>query len=287
MKKIVIRNALEFFVLNIGLLILAFSFVCFLIPLKLAAGGVYGIATIIHHLFNFPVGMLMLVINIPLLFIGVFVFGKAFGYKTIYSTIALSFIIDFYTYILKFTSLTTDLLIGALYGGILAGIGIGLAMKVGGSTGGTDILAQMLRKYFKVPTGYALILVDTVVLIGAGVVFGVEIALHAIISLFVLGKTINFILEGDNSSRIAYIISEKREEIRNIVIAEIGGGGTLLEARGLFTGDDRNVVMTVIKRRDLAMLKRSIALVDPKAFVIISEAHEVLGEGFTFEQGAL
>ncbi|BDU50983.1 YitT family protein [Haliovirga abyssi] len=271
----------DFIIMNFALILASLGFVWFLIPSKIAAGGVSGIATIIYYLFHLPVGMVMLVLNIPLFLAGLKFFGKGYGFKTLYGTIMLSVYTDTFSYIFTLNGVTDNILLSSLYGGITTGIGIGLIMKIGGSTGGTDIIAQILHEKFKIQTGNALIGVDFIVLASAGIVFGMEPALYAIITLYTTGRMINVVLDGANYSKVAYIISDEYDLIRNMIVSDINRGGTVFYSKGLYTDKNKNVIMTVVKNKEIYILREKIKNIDEKAFIIITDAHEVLGEGFS------
>ncbi len=276
LKSVIVDNIF----INLGLIMLAVSLVIFLIPAKIAPGGVSGIATIVYYKFHITPGVTMLILNIPIFIAGIFSFGKSYGVKTLYSMVALSLYTDFIGFLFGFKGITSNILLSSLYGGILAGMGVGIVMYFGGSTGGTDIVAQILNKYSKIPIGYSLMVVDAFVLCSAAVVFGAEPALYAIIALFSTGKMIDMVLKGINHTKVAYIISDKYSEIRELILYDINRGGTSLNASGLFTQNEKKVIMTVIKNREIHDLRESIKTIDPDAFIIITDAHEVLGEGF-------
>lgn len=280
MKKSYRKTIEKYFFINIGLIITALSFVLFLIPGKIAAGGVSGIATIVYHLFGFRVGMVMLLLNIPLFITGVLVFGKGYGIKTFFSTIMLSIYIDLFSVIIGLKGFTNETLLSAAYGGIMAGTGIGIIMKMGGSTGGTDIVAQILNKFLKIPVGYALMAVDFLVLTSAGLVFGMESALYAVIALFATGRLINLVLDGIRYSKVAFIISHKYAEIREMILFEIDRGGTVFYGKGLYTDEDKKIVMSVVKDNEIAEITERIKQIDKEAFIVITDAYQVLGEGF-------
>ncbi len=192
-------NLLDFLFINVGLLLTAFSIIVFLVPGKLAAGGISGVATIIWHLFNIPIGTMMLLINIPLFFMGIRVFGRGYGAKSIYGIIMLSVYLYLLENISWFTPLQRiaedNLLIATVYGGVIGGVGMGMVLSLGSNTGGTDILAQVLNKYFKIPLGTSLIVVDILIIISSAVTFGLEVMLYACICLYLTGKMIN-VIEG-------------------------------------------------------------------------------------------
>lgn len=197
MKKKIPMFLLEFFLINFGLILTALSVIGFLVPGKLAAGGVSGIATITWYLFKIPIGTMMLIINIPLFIAGVKIFGKTYGIKGIFGIIMLSV----YCHYLELSPwLTTlqevaarNLLISTVYGGVIGGVGMGLVMSLGSNTGGTDITAQIINRYFNVPLGTSLIIVDLLIILSSAFTFGIEVMLYAYICLYITGKMINIV----------------------------------------------------------------------------------------------
>jgi len=281
MNKIIVKKINEYIIMNIGLIVLALGIDLFLIPSKIAAGGVSGLATIAYHLWKFPPGIFMILCNIPLFIVGIKFFGKGYGVKTLFAIIMLSVYTDMLSLFIDLEHCVTDnILLSAIYGGILAGIGIGVMMKLGGSTGGTDIIGQMVNKYLKIPIGYAMMMIDSVVILIAASIFGIEPALYAIISLYTTGRMINLVIDGISYSKVAYIISDEYEKVRTVILDDLFRGGTVFCSKGLYTNKEKNVIMTVVRNRDIHDLKEKVEKIDKKAFIIITEAHEVLGEGF-------
>lgn len=282
MKKTHSKFLFEMLILNLGLVLIVLGLIIFLIPAKIAPGGISGLSTIMYYVFKFPVGLSMLILNIPLLIISIIVFGKSYGIKTIYGTVMLSVLIDLTNYFLKNVNITDNLLLAAIYGGIICGAGLGLIMRIGGSTGGTVTISQIINKYFKIPTGYALIGTDCIVLIIAAFVFGIEPVLYSIITLFVTGKVVNFFIQGLNNSKLFFIISDEYEKIEESISDRKMSGGTTFLGKGLYKKGDRKIIMAVIRNSETPKLRKLVNKIDPKAFVIISDAYEVMGEGFSY-----
>jgi uncharacterized membrane-anchored protein YitT (DUF2179 family) len=278
---------IDYFVMNLGTLITAAGIAFFMAPAKIAAGGVTGLAIIINSILGFPIGLTMLFLNIPLFLIGLKIFGKAYGLKTFMGIVLLSVYVDLLNYLFPHINNLIDftkggnLFLAIIYGGLLVGFGVGIILKFGGSTGGTDIVAQIINKYLKLSMGYSMIAVDFIIVSLAAVVFGFEKALYAIITIYVVGIVINKVFEGVSYSRMVYIISDKYEEIRNIIIHDLDSTGNGININGLYTNKDRKMIMTVMRNKKIHDLRHYIKEVDPNAFVIISEVYEVLGEGFT------
>lgn len=287
MKREIKSIILDYIFITIGLIISSVGIRFFLVPGKIAAGGVSGISIILHHVFGWKVGMSMLLMNIPLFIVGIRAFGKGYGLKTLYGTIFLSIFIDLIEYILPNIDKLIDyskggnLLLAPIYGGVVTGFGIGLVMKYGGSTGGSDIVAQVLNKLTKIPTGYAMMMVDFCVIIAATMIFGWEAALYAIICLYSTGIFIDKTLEGVSYSKMVLIISDKYEEIKNLILYDIERGGTGIAANGLYTDNEKKMILTVLANKEIHELKEFIKAIDNNAFIIVTDVHEVYGKGFT------
>ncbi|OIQ58727.1 hypothetical protein MOTE_17190 [Moorella thermoacetica] len=263
-----------------GTLATALGLVLFLVPNRIAAGGVSGLATVLHYVFGWPVGLTMLVLNIPLFLAGLKVLGLEFGLKTLYGTIILSAFTDTLAFWLH--APTSNTLLASLYGGLLSGVGMGIVFRSGGSTGGTDLAALLFRHYLHISAGMGLLMVDALVISLAGLVFNVELALYALVALFLTSRAIDAIQEGGGYARAALIISDKAEEIARRVLAELDRGVTGLAGRGFYTRREREVLLVVVQRAEVSRLKDLVASIDPEAFVIVSNVHEVLGEGFQY-----
>ncbi|MFY9413265.1 MAG: YitT family protein [Tepidanaerobacter sp.] len=272
---------LDYAQIFIGSLIAALGLTMFLVPNKLAAGGVSGIATVLHYVFDVPVGWTMLGLNIPLFVAGVALLGKSVGIKTIIGGLLFSVFTEITA---GFPVPTQDLILSAVYGGIVLGIGLGLVFRGRGSTGGTDLAAMILHHFVpSISEGQGILVIDFFVIILSGLAFNWELAMYAWISLFVSSKVIDLILEGFNYAKAVYIISNKPEELSRKILTELGRGVTLFRAKGGYSLNDKNVLLCVITRFEIAKLKSLVHEADPKAFVIIHDVHEVLGEGFSFQ----
>ena len=263
----------------IGSILTAVSINMFMVPNKIAPGGVSGIATVFYYLFKFPVGTVMLVLNIPLFLLGVRHLGGLFGFKTLFSTIILSVIIDLTTFL---PVLTKDPLLASLYGGILMGVGMGLVFKSGATTGGTDLAAKIVHSFIPTLTlGQILLAIDTAVVAFATIVFkDYELAFYAVITLYVSSKVIDGILEGVNFAKAVFIVSTKSTLIAEKIMKDLDRGVTGLNGLGMYTGDQKTVLMCVLKRQEIPTLKSLVNEIDENAFVILTDAREVLGEGF-------
>lgn len=276
------KYILGFLAIALGATVAALGLVLFLIPNKIAAGGVSGLATVIFYLTGYPTGLTMLALNIPLFIMAIKTMGINFLFRTFFGAVILSVAVDLLA--LMLVPFTVDPLLSAVYGGLLMGIGLGIVARSGGSTGGTDLAARILHRYAHLSIGQSLMLIDTIVIITAGVVFNLELALYGLLSLFVTTKVLDAIQEGFSSAKAAFIISEQSDKIAQRVLKEMKRGVTALSGRGLYTGLDRQTLLCVVSRTEITQLKILVAEVDPKAFVILTDVKEVLGEGFKENQ---
>jgi len=281
------RPVRDYFWMTLGILLTAFALDVFLIPNRIAAGGASGLATVIYYVLKdaglpaIPVGMLMLVMNVILLANGIRLRGWRYGAKTIYGSVALSVAIDVMApFVTNLVPLPNERLLAVLWGGALAGIGMGMVFRVGGNTGGTDVVAQLLTKRVSLGVGQLMLLVDATVLLVAGLVFGPELALYGAVAVFVTTATIDVVQEGLSTEKAAFIFSRHNVEIGQAILTELGRGATAFAARGLYSGENRDVIFCVVGRRELDDLKHIVQTLDPDAFVVISDVHEALGEGF-------
>jgi uncharacterized membrane-anchored protein YitT (DUF2179 family) len=265
-----------------GTFIMAAGFVFFISPYKLAPGGVYGIAIIFHHMFGLPIGLVGLALDIPLTLLGLKILGPRFGIKTVVGFVSTSAWISLLELLWGYDPLVADApLLSAIYGGALIGVGLGFVFKSKATSGGTDIIAMILSKYTKLPVGQMLILVDSVVVLGGLIAFqDWMIPLLSWLVIFLTGKIIDAIVEGVGYDKSVFIISEKHEEIRNKIIHDLKRGGTYIKGKGMYEGANKEIIVTVVNRREVVLLKHFIGQVDPKAFVMVTDANEIMGDGF-------
>jgi uncharacterized membrane-anchored protein YitT (DUF2179 family) len=273
---------LSYSLIVIGSFILASGFVLFITPYKIVPGGVYGISIVLHYLFGTPVGLMALAFDIPLTLIGIKVLGPRFGFKTVLGFSLTAIFNDTITIFWGSKPLVEgDPLLSSIFGGVLLGLGIGLIFKARATSGGTDIIAMILNKYLKIPLGQMMIYVDSIIVLFGLIVFqDWKIPLYSWIVIFITGKVIDIILEGLSYEKSLFIISEKHEEIRDKIINNLNRGGTYIDGKGMFNLADRKVIFTVVSRRELALLQEFILRIDPKAFMTVLDAREIIGEGF-------
>lgn len=272
------RVARDYAGITIGLVITALALDVFLVPNRLAAGGVSGLATVLHYTAGLPVGIVMVALNIVILLAGVVTYGMSYGVKTLYGAFGLSVLVDVLAPFVP--RVTGDPMLATLYGGILSGVGIGLVFRYGGSTGGTDIVAQILARYSNVAVGKLFLIADGLVMLAAAAAFGIKLALYGMISVFVMGWVIDLIQEGIATEKVVYIITNRHAEVAERVFAELDRGATFFKSVGAYTGTERRTVFIVIERKQVDALVRIVREIDPEAFMIIHDAAEVLGHGF-------
>ena len=272
----------EYFSITFGVFLVAIGAEFFLAPNKIAAGGVFGIAMILNKYFPMlPIGLIMLILNVILFVIAFIVIGNKFGAKTIYTTIALSVILwSMEKVIPPGTMITNNLFLASVFGTAISGIGMGIIFYQNASTGGTDILAKILNKFVSLDIGKSLLSVDFVITIFAGLSFGAEVGMFALLCVIMNGFVIDTVIDGLNISKQMIIISTKNDIISEFITQKLDRSCTLLNGKGGYSGADTLVLYTVINRKEFIRLKKYIKEVDPKAFITVSEAHEVLGEGF-------
>ncbi len=265
-----------------GSFIMAAGYVYFISPYKIAPGGVYGIAIVLHHVFGFPTGITALIIDIPLTILGIKILGPRFGWKTILGFISLALFVDLLSYFQGDIPLVEgDALLSAIFGGVLIGVGLGLIFKSKATSGGSDIIAMILRKYTQLPVGKLIIYVDSVIVLVGLVAFkDWKIPLYSWIVIYIIGNVVDLIVEGTNYDKSLFIISDKYEEIKNKILNDLQRGGTLLDGKGMYGNEDKKIIFTVVSRRELSILKDYIKEIDPNAFLTVINAHEILGQGF-------
>ncbi len=271
------RTVFSYAAMLVGAFFIAASFNLFLLPNRIASGGVSGISIILNTLAGIPPAYSQWALNIPLFVAGVFVLGKPFGLKTIVGSIVLPLFVLLTSH---WTPPTHDPLLSAIYGGLGVGIGLGLVFRGRGSTGGLDVAAQILHRVLGIRLGLAVAVLDGLVIVSAGLFISLENALYALIGLFTTSKTIDVIQSGLQTSKAAYIISRDPERVSAAILHELDRGLTLLQGTGGYTGDERPVLLTVVGQSEVVRLKLLVRDADPDAFVIITNAAEVLGEGF-------
>lgn len=280
MKKFsILKNeqTLAYVQIILGSLIGAIAYPLFLVPNHIAPGGLTGVATVLNFLFQWPVGTVSLILNVPLFLVGYRSMGHVFAFRSLFATVLFSLLID----LIPLPPMTMEPLLGAVFGGVLLGAGLGLILRGGATTGGTDMAARMVHSHFQhVSVGALLFVIDCTVVLMAGVTIEAEYALYAFISIYVSSKVIDVVMLGLSSDKACYVISSQHEAIKELLIVKLDRGVTVLHAEGGYSGESRPVLLCVVSAQELGRLKAMVRSVDEAAFVFISDAHEVLGEGF-------
>lgn len=274
-KKIIVEKAQ----LVLGTAIIAFATSLILLPNKLSTGGFSGIGTIIYYFLGIPIGTAVFLLNIPIFIISYIKKGKKFFINAVLGTVLLSAFLNLFE---NFNPITIDRFLACIYGGIISGTGTAIVLRVNGSTGGTDLVAHIVREYKKTITMSNLIMTFDSIIIFANVIFfkEIEIGLYSAITIFLSGKMMDIFFEGINFAKMLLIISRKHNEISNTINKEIRRGTTSIKAIGMYKKENRDILLCVASRQEIRQIREIIDKIDPKAFIIITNAREVFGEGF-------
>ncbi|WP_099361348.1 YitT family protein [Fredinandcohnia onubensis] len=272
-----LQKVKEFIYILLGSATVALSFNLFLLPNKVASGGVSGISTILNSLFGWEAAYVQWAFNIPLFIAGIIFLGKMYGARTLIGTLFLPFVV----YLSRnLEPATFDPLLGALFGGIGVGLGLGITFRGNASTGGTDLAAQIVHKYTGISLGKSVAFIDGLIVVTAAIVFDIESGLYALIGLFVTSKTIDLVQVGLGNSKMALIITNRQDEVRQEIFDKLDRGVTKLSGYGGYTDDERPMLMCVVEQKEFTKLKQVVQSIDTSAFVVVMDAAEVLGEGF-------
>lgn len=280
MKHTVSYYVKSYVVITLGSILYALAYNIFYAPNLVAMGGLTGLGQVLNALIPvLPVGTTVFVMNVPLFFLGWKFIGGHLLVSSLYAMTFSSFAIDVMDMIYQFPPM--DTMLAAIFGGALLGAGIGLVFSKGATTGGTDLIARLLKlKFAWLPMGTLVLIPDFIVIVLAAVAFGkVESALYGLVSLFITSKVMDMVLYGLDSSKVAYIISDSCKAITDAVIA-MDRGATILHGEGAYSGDEKKVLMVAFKQKEIVPLKEKVNEIDPHAFLIVCDAHDVLGEGF-------
>lgn len=284
-EKLIIKikkYVFEFLQIIIGTLIMAFGVSQFLLPNQLSSGGVTGIATIFYYLLNWPMGITMFLLNVPLFIFSWIKKGKEFLIKGLIGTVSLSIFIDLLD---KYNTLTQDRLLACVYGGIIIGLGTSIVLKANASTGGTDMLAYVIREYNPTyQTGQLIVIIDIAIVILNVIFFReIEIGLYSVIAIYLMGKIIDIVFEGINFTKMIYIVSDKYLDIADKIVEHVGRGITGIYAKGMYTNDEKMMLWCVASRNEAMRIKHISKKIDPSSFIVISNAREAFGMGFKKE----
>jgi len=270
----------QLFFVGLGSIIAGIGINAFWVPHHLLSGGVSGIAMILYFLFNWPIGIMVAVLNIPLLITAYRLLDREYVLVALYGMAVFAVAIDA-TRHLATLNVVDDVLLASIYGGVVAGIGSGLVFRVNGSTGGTDIIAAILKKYYAFNVGLVGFSINCFIMAVAGLLFGAKPAMYTLISMFVAANLTDKVIEGLNRKKTLIIISEHGEAISHAIMHEVRRGVTVLKGEGAFTRQNKNVLFVVVTLTQVAKIKLIVEKTDPMAFMIVQDAAEVLGRGFS------
>jgi len=260
-----------------GTFVYSFGLNYFLIANHLAEGGFVGLSILVLYTLHIPLGLTYLALNIPLFFVAWRYFGSDIIWRSIIGVAGISL----FSYVTRHLQMPIpDRLLAALYGGVCCGIGLGLIFRTGSTTGGSDIIARLLRRFRGMNMGSALFAIDVCVIATIAIVIGKDVAMYSLVSLFVTSRVVDFVLEGSASSKAAFIISDQAKEISDKIQVILDRGTTLLTGKGGHGGAEKKVIYCVVSREEVVRLQRLANETDPTAFVVISDVHDVSGEGF-------
>jgi len=275
------KSLRSFLIITLGSAVFAVGFVWCFQPNDIASGGLTGIAQIIHHIFPaVPVGTTVIVLNIPLFLLGLKLIGGKLLLGSLWAMFISSVIIDLLTSMFTFQPM--DPILACIFGGLTMGLSLGLIIQQGSTTGGTDLMARLLKlKLAWLPMGKLLLAIDLVVIVAVSLVFReLNTALYGIIAMYISSLVLDGVLYGLDNAKVAYIISDQNESICQTLVHTMDKGVTILHGQGAYTGSDKKVLMCAFKQREIAAIKATVKEIDPDAFLIVCNAHEVLGEGF-------
>lgn len=266
----------------VGAAIMAFGISSFLLPSQLSSGGVSGIATITYYLLNVPMGIMIMIINIPLFIFAGYRIGKEFFIKSLIGTVSLSLFIDILD---KYPPVTTDRFLASIYGGVIIGIGTAIILKVGSSTGGTELVANLIKTYNPYISMSKYLTIIDIVIILLNVIFfrHIEVGLYSAIAIYLYGKMVDIIFEGVYFTKLLFIISDKNDEISEAIKNEVKRGVTGLYGKGMYSNKDKLILICAVSRGDVHKIKDLARRIDKRSFIVVANAREVLGKGFKEE----
>ncbi|MBQ3534682.1 MAG: YitT family protein [Clostridia bacterium] len=277
--RITKESVYQYLLITLGSLVFALGQLYFIKPLHIPMGGVSGIALVTNYLWNLPIGVVSIVLNIPLFFLGWRTLGRGFFFKTAFGTVVSSVFVDLLVNIVP--AFDGEMLIAALYGGLVMGAGYGLIFRAGGTSGGVDIIAKWMNKQKDIPIGTTNLIANAVVIIGSALIYGnLDSALYAMITSYLTSMVIDKMIYGMDAQKSAMIITSKPKEVASAVMTVLNRGCTGMDATGMYTGDKRTVLICAVRRHETGTLKKLILEQDDRAFMLISNISEVFGTNF-------
>ncbi|MFD2044242.1 YitT family protein [Ornithinibacillus salinisoli] len=281
LKQKINKTTIEYLYTILGATLVALSYNIFLLPAKLAAGGISGISTILFELYMWSPALTQFFINAPIFIIGWFALGKDFSGKTLVGTFWVPFII-WLSEDIPYT--ITNPILGAIYGGIILGVGLGIVYKGNGSTGGTAAIAQIVKKFTGISSGYSQLIVDGVVVISSIIVFNLELTLFALMTIYICSKAIDVVQLRTSSSKLILIITEEEEKIQSLIREGIDRGLTKVRSVGGYSNKNKSMILCVAEQPEAVYLKKLLQQKEPDSFVIFINASEILGRGFSLDK---
>ena len=282
-KKILEKQARRYFMIALGCLLGSLGFNLFLIPSHLLSGGLSGIAIILYYMTDWPVGVQLLVYNLPILYLAYRFFGKLYAVDTIVGTVMFSAAIDFTSFVVQY-ELVHDVMLNAIFGGVLAGIGFGIVFKADANTGGLDVLGAIVKKYYSIDMGTVVFVLNMVVIALSACMFSLEAALFTLVSIYVTAELTNRVAAGFNREKYIIIVSGRSGQIGEAVMERMQRGVTYLNGRGGFLRERKDILFIVVSLTQVSRVKAIVDEYDTEAFMIVSDTSEVTGRGFTREK---
>ena len=279
----ILKQARRYAFVALGSLISGVAINAFLVPHHLFSGGVSGVAMIFYFLFNWPIGVQVAILNIPIFYAAYRFMDLDYVLCGFFGMLIFSSAIDL-TRFFADLQIVDDTLLAAIYGGVISGIGSGLIFRASGSAGGTDTIATIIKKYYAFNVGFISFAINVVLMMVAAILFGVKPAMFTLLSFFVGSRVTDAVIEGFNRKKTVMIISENNDEIAEAIMDEVGRGATFLQGFGAFTGQEKKIIFVVVTLTQIAKIKFIVEKIDPHAFMIVQEAAEVLGKGFTWKK---
>ncbi|MFN8530694.1 MAG: YitT family protein [Anaerolineae bacterium] len=272
---------LRYLILTFGALISAVAVILFEAPAHIAPGGVSGIAILLNHVFGTPIGAMILIGNIPIQLLAFrYLGGWQVVLRTIYTVVVYSLMIDLLTPYFPANGISSDTLLNALMGGILGGLGAMIIINMGGTLGGTSTLGRILQARFGTPLSSSFVYTDGAVVLAAGLVFGWEGALYAMVALYVASAATDYFLEGPSTVRTCVIITDRPRDVADAILDEMGRGVTGWPGKGMFTDKEHTVLYVTVNRGQVGQIRRLVVRADPESFMVIGQGHSAFGKGF-------
>lgn len=277
-----------------GVVVMSAGFVLFTNPYKIIPGGVYGLGRVLHAIVpSIPTGTFGFMFDIPLMIIGIAVFGGSFGAKTVFAAVSTPFVMNAMTrffgenpsdgvsFISTQINLSDNVLMASIFGGVLLGAGVGMIIRAGATSGGSDIISMLISRYAKIKFSSAMFIVESViVLFGMIVLRDWKLPLYSLVSIFVSAKVIDYVIDGASYDKMLFIISEHKEELKAFIINDMERGGTYIKTSGMYTDRERDMIFLIVSRREITSVKEKIRQIDPASFLVVVNAYETYGDGF-------